>query len=257
VKYRGVPVGTVREMALDRVDPDRVRVVLEVSRETPITTDTVAVLTFQGLTGVATVDLSGGGHGAPPLAPTPGEPYPVIRTAPSTMRRLEDGVTALLGDLGQTARSASSLLDEETREALRGTVADVHQVARTLAGRTSGIDAAIGDAAGSLRHANQASALLPSLVARVGRGAEAVERAAAELERVGVTTRAAVGTASGTAHEASRAVQQLNDESLVELHRLLLELADAAAALERVSQELERNRGALLGGQQPPRGPGE
>lgn len=257
VKYRGVPVGTVRELVLDRVDPDRVRVVLEVSRGTPITKDTVAVLTFQGLTGMAAVDLSGGGHGAPPLAATPGEPYPVIRTAPSTLRRLEDGVTALLGDLGQTARSANALLDGETRVALRGTVTEVHQLARTLAGRSSEIDAAIGNASESLRHANQASARLPSLVTRLGRGADAVERAAGELERVGVSTRAAVGSASGTVHEASRAVRQINGESLVELRRLLVEMTDAAAALERVSRELERSRGALLGGQQPPPGPGE
>lgn len=257
VKYRGVPVGTVREMAVDQVDPDRVRVVLEVSRGTPITTDTVAALTFQGLTGMAAVDLSGGGRGAPPLGPTPGEPYPVIRTVPSTMKRLEDGVTALLGELGQTARSANALLDGETRGALRGTAADVHEVARTLSGRSGEIDAAIRDAAGSLHQAHRASERLPSLVARLGRGADAVERAAEELERVGVSTRAAVGDASGTVHEANRVVQQLNGESLVELHRLLVEMSDAAAALDRVARELARNQGALLGGQQPQRGPGE
>jgi phospholipid/cholesterol/gamma-HCH transport system substrate-binding protein len=229
VTFRGVPVGTVRELALDVADRDRVRLVLEVARGTPITQDTVAVLVFQGLTGIATVDLAGGARDSPPLAPTPGEPYRVIRTAPSTMRRLEAGVTALLADLGETARSASALLGDETRVALQR----------------------------SLHHSAETSARLPGLVARIGRGAEAVERVADEVGRVGAATRAAVDEASAAAKDASRAVQQVNGESLVELQRLLAEMTEAAAALARLSRELERNRGALLGGQQPPPGPGE
>jgi len=257
VKYRGVPVGTVREMALDAAEPDRVRVVLEVARGTPITQETVAVLVFQGLTGIATVDLAGGGRGSPPLLPTRGEPYPVIRTALSTLRRLEVGVTALLADLGETARSANALLDDETRLALHGAVADVQQLVHAVAGRSSDVEAAVGDAAESLRHAAEASARLPALVARIGRGADAVEQVADEVGRVGAATRAAVEEVSGAAQGARRAVEQLNGESLVDLQRLLAEMTDATAALGRLSRELERNRGALLGGQQPPPGPGE
>jgi phospholipid/cholesterol/gamma-HCH transport system substrate-binding protein len=257
VTFRGVPVGTVREIALDVADPERVRLVLEVARGTPITQDTVAVLSFQGLTGIATVDLAGGRRGSPPLEPARGEPYPVIRTAPSTMRRLEVGVTALIADLGETARSANALLDDETRVAFHGSVADVQQLVHAIAGRSSDAEAAIGDAAESLRHAAEASARLPGLVARIGRGADAVERVADEVRRVGAVTRAAVDEVSVAAQGASLAVHQLNGESLVELKRLLAEMTEATAALGRLSRELERNRGALLGAQQPPRGPGE
>jgi phospholipid/cholesterol/gamma-HCH transport system substrate-binding protein len=250
VKFRGVPVGTVRELALDRADPDRVRVLIEVARGTPITRDTVATLAFQGLTGMADVELAGGGHDAPALAPAPGEPYARIRTAPSTMRRLEDQVTALVGDLGETARSANALLDADTRAALRGALADVQRLSSTLAGRAGDIDAALRDGAGALRRAHQATARLPALVGRLDRGAGAVERAAEEVGKLGAATR-------GTARDASRTLERLDGDSLVDLHRLLLQLTEAASTLERVSSELERSRGALLGGQEPPPGPGE
>ena len=257
VKYRGVPVGTVRDMALDTSDPERVRLVLEVKRGTRITEDTVAVLVFQGLTGIASVDLAGGGHGSAPLAATRGEPYPVIRTAPSTMSRLALGATQLLADLGETARSANALLGDDTRLALRGTVADLQQVVHAFAGKSSDVEAAIGNASESLSHTAEASARLPGLVKRIGRGADAVERVAEDVGRVSAATRAAVDEASGAAKDASRVVERLNGESLVELQRLLAEMTEAATALGRVSRELERNRGALLGAQQPPRGPGE
>ena len=256
VEFRGVPVGTVRELALDPADPDRVRVLLDVERGTPITRGTVAVLTFQGLTGMANIELSGG-RGAPPLTPAPGEPYPVIRTEPSTMRRLEDRVAALVEDLGAAARSANALLDADTRVAVRGTVTDLRRLAGALAGRSDDIDAALRHAAEAVRHANQASVRLPALVRRLEQGAGAAARAAEEVRRVGVATRDAVGAAAGTASEASRALQQLDGDALDELRRLVLEMTEAAATLERLSRELERNRGALLGGQQPPPGPGE
>lgn len=256
VKFRGVPVGTVRELTLDRADPDRVRVLLEVAPGTPIARDTLATLAFQGLTGMANIELAGGGHQAP-LAPTPGEPYPLIRTAPSTMRRLEDQVTALVGDLRQAARSANGLLDEDTRAALRGAVADVHRLSATLAGRSSEIDAALRDGAGALRKVHDAATRLPALVERLERGAGAVERAAEEARRLGVAGRQAVGTTSRAAGAAGRTLRQLDGESLVELRRLLQQMTEAASTLDRVSGELERSRGALLGGRQPPLGPGE
>jgi phospholipid/cholesterol/gamma-HCH transport system substrate-binding protein len=238
VTYRGVPVGSVRDISLDLANFERVRIVLEVARGTPVTQDTVAFLAFQGLTGIASVELSGGTRSSPPLARAPGEPFPVIRTAPSTMRRLETAVTALLGDLGETT-------------------SDVQRLVASLAGRSGDIDAAIGDAARSLRHVADASARLSGVAARMGRGAEAVERMADEVKGVGSAARIAVDEAARAAQDTRQAVQQFNGGSLVELERLVAELTEAAAALARVSRELERNRGALLGGQRPQPGPGE
>jgi phospholipid/cholesterol/gamma-HCH transport system substrate-binding protein len=238
VHYRGVAVGSVRDLSLDPADPQRVRLVLQVARGTPVSRDTVAVLVFQGLTGIASVELSGGSRGSLPLARAPGEPYPVIRTAPSTMRRLETAVTALLGDLGRTA-------------------SDGQRLVAALAGRSGDIDAAIADAVRSMRNGAEASARLSGVAAQIGRGAKAVERMADEVTRVGSAARVAVDEAVGAAHDASRAVQQFNGGSLVDLEGLVAELTEAAAALGRVSRELERNRGALLGGQRTPPGPGE
>lgn len=47
------------EIALDREDPQRVRLVLAIERGVPIKQDTVAILGVQGLTGIAFLDLEG------------------------------------------------------------------------------------------------------------------------------------------------------------------------------------------------------
>jgi phospholipid/cholesterol/gamma-HCH transport system substrate-binding protein len=62
VRYRGVPVGSVVDIAIDPKNVERVRVIMEVTETTPIKIDTVAQLALQGITGVAFIQLTGGTH---------------------------------------------------------------------------------------------------------------------------------------------------------------------------------------------------
>lgn len=251
VKYRGVEVGSVREISLDPDDAEKVRLVLAIERGIPIKRDTVAVLSVQGLTGIAFVDLGGGSRQSPPLEPEPGATIAVIPTRPSLLRRIDAGATALVADLSQTAQSINQLMDAETREALQRTIRDLETVTQVMAARSKTIDAGLGDAARTMENSARASAELTGLVRQIGRSAEVVERAAARVAEAGDSVRA-------TAEGAAGGVERLGAETLPELQRLLAEAREATASLGRVAQELERNPSALvLGRQPPPRGPGE
>jgi len=65
VKYMGVDVGKVSEIAIDPQNSRQVRVKFLIERGTPIKQDTEAVMKSQGLTGIAYIELSGGSVGAP------------------------------------------------------------------------------------------------------------------------------------------------------------------------------------------------
>jgi phospholipid/cholesterol/gamma-HCH transport system substrate-binding protein len=108
VLYRGVEVGRVRKIALAPGNVEEVQVTLAIKSGTPIKVDTVAVLQTQGLTGIAYVDLTGGGRASPVLQARNGEPYPVINTGPSLMVRLDAGLI----DAAQTLKNAALLSEE-------------------------------------------------------------------------------------------------------------------------------------------------
>ena len=59
VRYRGVPVGSVTDIRIDPENIERIRVTVEISAETPVKTDTEAMLHLQGITGIAFIHLSG------------------------------------------------------------------------------------------------------------------------------------------------------------------------------------------------------
>jgi len=108
VRYRGVEVGRVKKIALAPGNVELVEVTLAIESGTPVKVDTVAILSTQGLTGIAFVDLTGGSRDAPKLKAVPGATYPVIRSGPSLMVRLD----ASLIDASLTLKNAANLSEE-------------------------------------------------------------------------------------------------------------------------------------------------
>lgn len=258
VKSRGVAVGSVREISLDPGNPERVRLVLEVEKGTPVKEDTVAILGVQGLTGIAYIELSGGTRGSPTLQEAPGDGAPVIRTGPSLMRRLDTAGTTLLGNLDETTRRINDLLDKDTRVTLRASVADLRQVTQAFARHSADIEAVLAGTAVMSRSGAQASADLPRLVERVERAAAAVERMADAMALAGQSARTAIDGVRDAAAGTDAAVRQLEGQAMPEIGRLVGELRTLTASLGRVSRELEQNPGVLLQGRPPaPAGPGE
>jgi phospholipid/cholesterol/gamma-HCH transport system substrate-binding protein len=221
VRYRGVQVGSVRRIALAPGNAEQVQLTLDIERGTPVKQDTVATLRVQGLTGIAHVELSGDSRDSPPLKPGPGEKYPVIRTGPSLMLRLDTAVTALLTNLNRSSENINTLLDEGNRIALRRTLANLERLSGTLA-----------------------NAELPQLLRRLQRSADAFDRMANETARAGAST--------------ANTAESVRTEALPEARQAITELRELTASLHRFSEALERNPGMLLQGRPVvPPGPGE
>jgi phospholipid/cholesterol/gamma-HCH transport system substrate-binding protein len=106
VKFQGVDVGTVKQMAIDPGDPSRVQVDVALRKEAPVKTDTKATLKLKGFTGVVFIELSGGSAEAKSLlAATPAGSVPEIASEKSTL-------TTVLDQLPQTLEKLSAIEDK-------------------------------------------------------------------------------------------------------------------------------------------------
>jgi phospholipid/cholesterol/gamma-HCH transport system substrate-binding protein len=151
VRYNGIPVGRVGEIKLDPVDPNQVRVTVELQGGTAIKSDTVAALELQGLAGGAFVNLTGGTREAPPLSRQPGERYPVIASRPSGLQQVVTSAPEALARLIQLADQLGEVLSASNREALSATLQNLRRVTDAAANHSSEIDSAIADGAQTLR----------------------------------------------------------------------------------------------------------
>lgn len=251
VRYRGVEVGRVRRMALAPGHVEQVQLTLDIERGTPVKQDTVAVLRVQGLTGIAYVELTGGSNDSLALQARPGEAYPVIRSGPSLMVRLDSSITALLTNLNRTGENVSALLDEDNRREFKQTLADLRILSHTLAARSAAIDSGLSSAARALDNAARVSGDLPRLLERMQKSANGFDRMASDIARAGASVSADVAGARTD-------LRQATDELVPEVRLLVSELRETTASLRRFSEQLEQNPGVLLYGKPAAkRGPGE
>lgn len=249
VKYRGVEVGRVKRISLDQ--GERVRLELEIERGTPIKENTIAVLRVQGLTGIAQVELAGNTLDAPLLKAKPGEEYPVIKTGPSLLMRLDTAVTDLLSSFNRVSTSINAVLDVDNRRAFKQLVADMATLSGTLAARKGLIDATLQGMARTADNTAKASVELPRLMERVAKSADSLEKMAGDASRASASVRKTMGGVDG-------GMAQLTDTVVPELDQTLSEMRELSASFKRLSEEVGSNPNILLLGKQPAApGPGE
>lgn len=264
VKYRGVDVGRVKEIMLNPDNPEEVRLTLDITRGTPVKEDTIAVLETQGLTGLATVNLTGGSRDSPFLTAKASEIYPVIQAGPSLFFRLdmalsrllmEQPVPRLLGNLIELTHDARSIMDEGNRAALKQVLGDLATTSRALAARSEQLDHGVASAAQAMETLAKTSKTmnerLPQILERVERTAGALERMSKDLARASTT-------ASGLVENARPGIQQFTGQTLGETALLVGELRQLTATLQRVASQVEREPNTLIFGRSShTKGPGE
>lgn len=131
VSFNGIRVGEVTELHLDPADPRAVIAAIAIENNTPLRTDTQVGLGFGGLTGNASITLTGGTPGAAPPASTDGGP-PLLNADNAAAR-----------DWTGAARDAFSRVDTvltENASSLKSAVASIDTFASALARNSGKVD---------------------------------------------------------------------------------------------------------------------
>lgn len=119
VKFRGVDVGAVENMAIDPRDSKRIRVEIKILKSTPVKTGTVASLEIQGVSGNAYLELSGGKPDEPNLAEASKEEIPEIREGPS------HSMNAVFKKLDHVAGQLEKVFSDRNVRAVNGAIGNL------------------------------------------------------------------------------------------------------------------------------------
>lgn len=251
VTYRGVDVGSVSAIELDPQDPMRVRLTLAIRAGTPVKTDTVASIAMQGLTGLGSVELSGGTGAAPLLHETPGSRYPVIAMEPSLFNRLDTALRTAMTTLDEVSRRLLVILDDDNAAAIAATLANAQRVSADLAGQGERIGRTLADLERIAAAGARAADTLPALGAEAGRVLDDAQGLIAALRESTQQVTAAAG-------QSTAQIEYSGGVLLPEIERLVVDLRQTTDTLGALGEELSSNPRMLLFG--PPRaqpGPGE
>jgi phospholipid/cholesterol/gamma-HCH transport system substrate-binding protein len=131
VRYRGLDVGKVNEINFDPNVPGQILVQISVKPDTPITQSTFATLGYQGVTGIAYVQLDDDGS-RPVRVPSSPEHIARIEMRPSLFDQLQNRGLAILQQTEEVAKRINTMLDPANQKAILGAFDNVSKAATAL-----------------------------------------------------------------------------------------------------------------------------
>ncbi len=208
VKYRGVSVGSVESIKIDQNDTRFISVMIKVLEDTPIKTDTVASLKFQGITGVIFVELTGGSNESVLLKDTVKKgKISEIQVKSSPLNAIIDRVPELLERISTGLERINSLVSQDNVDALSSVINTWQKMSVKLSGDLDQLGPI-------LKNGNQVSK---------------------DLREITANSKSSVNE---TVENLNRSSQQLNT--------LLRDLRKTSRSMSNVSETIEENPSSLI-----------
>ncbi|HXD42057.1 MAG TPA: MlaD family protein [Ramlibacter sp.] len=254
VRYRGVDVGKVASIGFDPQVPGNVLLRLEIDQEAPVTADTFATLSYQGITGLAFIQLDDNGRPAPRLVRDDGHP-PRIPLRPGLLAKLAAKGEAILERVDQVTTRVNQLLGDDNQrrfssalDNLGTAAADAGRLAQrmnaTIAKR---VDPALADASTALRSVRKSADEVEKTAADFGQTARRLNDKDGPMDRLAEGSQA-----------LSHAADSFNAATLPRVNRVTEETSRAVRQLSRAVTAINENPQSLIFGAGPAvPGPGE
>ena len=247
VRYLGVNVGRVVDMRVDPQDSSRVQVIADIDSTAPISTETVAELSLQGVTGLLYIDLLKVRDNRQLIPAVPSQKYPVIRSARSGFDVFLASLPEVVAAAGKVIDRAGRLLNDQNLESLSHSFANIEKATAGLPDTLRQVNSLVLD----LRNATK------ELTATADSTHQVIQAAGPEIVAAVQHARTAadhLSEASGRLDQIiednRQDVRSFTREGLPDLERFIREGRAAAQDIRELSRSLRENPSQLL--YQPP-----
>jgi phospholipid/cholesterol/gamma-HCH transport system substrate-binding protein len=273
VNMRGVKVGRVETYNISRDNINRVAVLLRVSRSTPVSENTTAVVTRSLVTGIARINLETPGLPGPPLTNAPpNERYPVIPEGTSDLDQIANSVNKLAEQTDTALVRINQLLGEGNQKAVTEALVALRDLSQGMNTRLSLVDQSGKGAQQTMAEIRRASqtfgatmtALQQSLQPVSKQSERTLEDARAALKSFQETSSRLESSLSQSVAGLDRTVGQVaqrTDDALdIGVHELRVSAQELRTSMDLISRALDRlqdPKSALLGPSSGQAGPGE
>jgi phospholipid/cholesterol/gamma-HCH transport system substrate-binding protein len=268
VRYRGVEVGKVTAIGFDTQAPGHVLLQLDIDEKAPLTQSTFATLDFQGVTGLASVQLDDSGQASPALAPNDAKP-PRLPLRQGLLTKLAVKGESLIDKSEQVATQLTALLSDANQKRLSSALDNIGQAAGSVQQTAVSADRLVNRLdATVVQRLDPALARLPALAADASKALQAVQtggelagQSAIEVSKTMRRFSEAGGTLDDirdSTQAVSNSADSFNLLTVPRMNRALDETARSARSVGRAVGGISDNPQAFIFGNGPlPPGPGE
>jgi phospholipid/cholesterol/gamma-HCH transport system substrate-binding protein len=259
VRFNGIDVGSIAELAFDPENPSSVIVTVQIDPTVPIQVDAVASIQSQGLTGGTFLEIDGGSANSPLLTAKPGEQYPLIPSMPSTLQQLAQAGPELVNNFNTVGIRVSDLLNDQNRKMISEALVTLAATLENLRATTDVFERRSEDLDATLENLRVASGSIAKTLDNVDNTLAGADRALASADKalnsvdtVVLAANTAIASADTTMQKigglSDDARKVVNGQAVAQLTQMLAQTRALVASLTRLSQDLEREPSRLLYG---------
>lgn len=243
VRYLGVEVGKVVTIRIDTRASDRVQIIADIDSQTPISKQTLASLSMQGVTGLLYIDLLANSKASRVMDTVPSEKYPVIDSVQSNFDRLLSSLPDLVGRATVVVDRAARVLSDDNIMAFSKTMQNIEQSSANLPGAMRDAAVVVADLRATLADVRVAAAGVRQLVDTSGPDlGVASERIRAISENLAKTTANLDRLMTDHREDLGLFLR----DSLPEIERLMRDSRSAAQEFRELSRSLKADPSQLL-----------
>jgi phospholipid/cholesterol/gamma-HCH transport system substrate-binding protein len=243
VKFMGVNIGSVISMEITRRQDIHVRVDIEILENTHVDSGTYGSLAFQGITGVAVVNLNSDSGAHEPLGLTPDTKYPVIPVRDVGFAALLSSAPRIMDQLDGLLSKANLLLGEENRESIARSLGNVESLTESLAGSKDTIAALPADVNQTLSDIRGVVAQLQDLV---GQAQPDINSTLENLNRSSENLTSLTTRLDTWMKENQAALNRFVEDGLGEAPALIRGASQTLRELEKLVAELQNDPSQLI-----------
>lgn len=254
VRYRGVDVGVVSSIALDPQTKGNVLVRVMLDRNAPLNASSFGTLGYQGVTGLAFIQLDNKspGDAPPPAGP---EGIPRIPLQGGLLSRLADQSGQMIDQLSDTMKRINDVLGDDNQAGLTRALAQIGDAAQAVTQLANNSDKLL-------------SAQLDPTRTNVPKMVDEARTAIADMRSAATNVSKAAGdfgtainrfdAKGGALDRVSEGANTFTASTLPRVHRTVESAERTIRQLDRTASTLNENPQAILYGTgEVPPGPGE
>ena len=238
VRFRGVKVGKVEDIGFDPENSRFIRIRIGVDRNVPLTKGVFAQLGYQGVTGLAYIQLDDDGN-QPELLQTNETDLARIQMRTSTLANIVISGQDLLNNVNETVKRMNHLLDDQNQERFSHLLENMENAATDFGSFTEQLQPNLKS--------------LPELTSKTNSLLGNADQLVKNINRVVEK----IGQQGGIIDDLSQSAEELAD-TIPRVQEAIDDVKHGTRSVDRVLLQLEEQpRSLIFGKTPPPPGPGE
>jgi phospholipid/cholesterol/gamma-HCH transport system substrate-binding protein len=247
VRYKGLAVGRVDKIEFDQSVPGQILVDVSIDPETPVTPTTFATLGYQGVTGIAYVELDDDGSIPTRIAATAGQ-VPRIPLRSGLLEKLEQSSTKILASVELVSDRLAHMFAPENQKIILGAFSHTSEATERWSKVADDLGPTVAILPGLLQQTNQTLAAVQDL-------SKSASGLSTQLTGLTRDLQDPNGALNHTLSTFATLGENIQSDTLPRLQTLTLDAGASMKSFNQTMQELKEHPQSLLYGR-PAEAPG-